>query len=341
MHPRLTSLSKGSGCGCKIAPAVLDKILSASGNPGESPNLLVGYGSRDDAAVYLLNEKEAIISTTDFFTPMVDDPYHFGKIAAANAISDVYAMGGTPLMALSILGWPINVLPEEMAAQVIAGAREICAQAGIPIAGGHSIDLPEPFFGLAVTGRIHPKNIKRNDSAQIGDLIYLTKPLGTGIISAAIKRDQASAQDIDLAVQTMETLNQAGAYWGQFDWIHAMTDITGFGLLGHLKECCGTRLGAILELKAIPILEASRKYASQFIFPDNTWRNWQAVADIVKMEDDSQMPFLADPQTNGGLLIAVDADYQMEFEKRFSEQQKGMDIAPIGRYTEIPGINIL
>jgi selenide,water dikinase len=341
MHPRLTTMSKGSGCGCKIAPATLDKILSESGTAGNFPDLMVGYTSRDDAAIYLLNDQEAIISTTDFFTPMVDDPVAFGRIAAANSISDVYAMGGTPVMALSILGWPVNTLPEEMAAEVIKGAREVCHQAGIPIAGGHSIDIPEPVFGLAVTGKIHPEHIKRNDTAQVGDLIYLTKPLGTGIISAALKRDQASSEDVQSAIKVMETLNNSGSLWARYEWIHAMTDVTGFGLLGHLKECCSNGLGAELYMADIPVLDAARKYAKAFIFPDNTWRNWQAYNDFVLMDDESQMPLLADPQTNGGLLISVDPAFQMDFEQKYSALYPGQTILPIGRFSADNKIRVL
>jgi selenide,water dikinase len=339
-YPRLTTLSKGSGCGCKLAPAVLEKILASPAPSSEFPDLLVGFASRDDAAVFRISDTESLISTTDFFTPMVDDPISFGRIAAANALSDVYAMGGTPLLALSVLGWPIDVLPAEMAAAVLAGAREVCALAGIPLAGGHSIESKEPFFGLAVTGRVLTKQLKKNDSAQIGDWIYLTKPLGTGIAAAALKRGLATETDIAPAIQQMETLNLSGAYWSQFEWIHALTDITGFGLLGHLKECCGMDKGAEVWFGNIPILDIARKYAADFVFPDNTWRNWQSLEAEVSLQDGTHMPFLADPQTNGGLLIAVDPEHKTEFEQLWKEVFSGIEVSPIGRFTSEKGIKV-
>lgn len=339
--PRLTTLSKGSGCGCKLAPGVLDSILNAGLPPPVFPDLLVGFSTRDDAAVFKWNETESLISTTDFFTPMVDNPVSFGRIAAANALSDVYAMGGTPLMALSVLGWPIEILPPEMAASVLAGAKEVCALAGIPLAGGHSIESKEPFFGLAVSGRVLTEQLKRNDTALAGDWIYLTKPLGTGITAAAFKRGLASEADIAPAVLQMEGLNSAGAYWSQFPWIHAMTDITGFGLLGHLRECCGTDKGAELWFGSIPILDSARKFAAAFVFPDNTWRNWNALEAFVTLADDTWMPFLADPQTNGGLLIAVADSHKETFEQLWQELYNGQQALAIGRFTLEKGIRVM
>jgi selenide,water dikinase len=229
---KLTQFSHGAGCGCKIAPAVLDKILHTSLPKANFPKLLVGNESKDDAAVYELNDGSCIISTTDFFMPIVDDAFTFGSIASVNAISDVYAMGGKPTMALAILGWPISKLPEELAQKVLDGSRDVCAKAGIPLAGGHSIDSPEPIFGLAVTGTVEKKNLKKNNSAQAGDVVYLTKPIGVGIITTAQKRGLAEADDLAEAVRVMTELNILGADFGKLDYVNAMTDITGFGLLG-------------------------------------------------------------------------------------------------------------
>lgn len=339
-YPRLTSLSKGSGCGCKIAPAVLEAILASTQPETRFESLLVGLETRDDAAVYQLNEQQALISTTDFFTPVVDDPLSFGKIAAANALSDVYAMGGRPLMALSVLDWPVDTLPAEMASEVLQGARQICARAGIPLAGGHSINAPEPFFGLAVTGMVNPLQLKQNSTAQAGDLIYLTKPLGIGIASAAFKRGLSTIAEFQEAVTLMETLNDSGFLWAQYPWIHAMTDITGFGLLGHLKECCGQALGAEIWFSSVPILPSARKYGAGFVFPDNTWRNWNAVESFVTLEEGEAMGYLADPQTNGGLLLAVHPGHQEEFEELYRKVFPDMNPVAIGRFTEDSGIRV-
>lgn len=339
-YPRLTSLSKGSGCGCKIAPAVLEAILANPQSVSRFDALLVGLETRDDAAVFKLNDQQALLSTTDFFTPVVDDPVSFGKIAAANALSDVYAMGGRPLMALSVLGWPVDTLPAEMASDVLQGAREICARAGIPLAGGHSINAPEPFFGLAVTGVVHPEQVKQNSTAQAGDLIYLTKPLGIGIAAAAFKRGLSNSSEFQEAVIQMESLNDSGCLWAQYPWIHAMTDITGFGLLGHLKECCGTELGAEIWFSAVPILETARRHGAGFVFPDNTWRNWNAVESFVTLEEGEAMGYLADPQTNGGLLLAVHPGHQEEFEALYQKAFPQMHPVAIGRFTTETGIRV-
>lgn len=339
-YPRLTALSKGSGCGCKIAPAVLEAILANPQSESRFDALLVGLETRDDAAVFKLNDQQALISTTDFFTPVVDDPVSFGKIAAANALSDVYAMGGRPLIALSVLGWPVDSLPAEMASEVLRGAREICARAGIPLAGGHSINAPEPFFGLAVTGMVHPEQLKQNSTAQAGDLIYLTKPLGIGIAAAAFKRGLSTTEEFQEAVIQMETLNDSGFLWAQYPWIHAMTDITGFGLLGHLKECCGTELGAEIWFSAVPILETARRHGAGFVFPDNTWRNWNAVESFVALEEGEAMGYLADPQTNGGLLLAVHPGHQEEFEALYQKTFPDMKPVAIGRFTAETGIRV-
>src|SRR5690554_7494315 len=233
---RLTTLSHGGGCGCKIAPAVLSQMLAELPLPNRFPDLLVGTDSSDDAAVYRLNDQQAIVATTDFFMPVVDDPHDFGRIAAANAISDVYAMGGKPVMAIAILGWPVNELAPEIAAKVIDGGRAVCAEAGIALAGGHSIDSPEPIFGLAVTGQVAVDRIIRNDTAKAGDLLYLTKPLGVGILTSASKKGKVTPEDLAVAVQNMSTLNKVGEVFAQIDGVNAMTDVTGFGLAGHLLE---------------------------------------------------------------------------------------------------------
>ncbi|MBX2900236.1 MAG: selenide, water dikinase SelD [Cyclobacteriaceae bacterium] len=312
---RLTQFSHGAGCGCKIAPAVLDKILASDFTPAGFPNLLVGNESKDDAAVYELNNGTCLISTTDFFMPIVDDAFTFGKIAAANAISDVYAMGGNPMMALAILGWPVDKLPTELAQRVLDGAREICGQANIPLAGGHSIDSPEPIFGLAVNGSVQKENLKRNNTAQPGDLLYLTKPLGVGIITTAQKRGLAEGDDIHEAIRIMTELNVLGAEFGKLKYVHALTDVTGFGLLGHLIEVCeGSRLSAQLNYSEIPLLSNLKAYVAKFIYPDNTMRNWQGYEPKVKGIGSESLLTLCDPQTSGGLLVCVDSRYQQEFE---------------------------
>lgn len=255
MTLRLTQYSHGAGCGCKIAPQVLTEILQSRLERIDAPGLLVGYDSRDDAAVLDLGDGTAIISTTDFFMPIVDDPTTFGRIAATNAISDVYAMGGQPLMAIAILGWPVNVLPASVAAQVLDGGRMACHDAGIPLAGGHSIDAPEPIFGLAVTGRVSIQNLRRNDTARPGDLLYLTKALGIGILTTALKRGLIDESGVKPAVDTMCQMNRAGQALAAIAGVHAMTDVTGFGLAGHLLEMC-TPAGLVAELDAasLPLL---------------------------------------------------------------------------------------
>ncbi len=313
---RLTAFSHGSGCGCKIAPAVLEEILKDH-SPRESfSQLLVGNESKDDAAILDIGTEECLISTTDFFMPIVDDPFDFGRIAAANAISDVYAMGGRPVLALAILGIPINKLPVSVAREIIAGAKAICKEAGIPLAGGHSIDSPEPIFGLAVNGLVKKKNIRRNNTAQAGDLLYLTKPLGLGIMASALKKGLIRAEDLKNAVEVMTQLNSIGSVLAEYDEIHAMTDVTGFGLLGHLIEMCeGSNVSAEINFKDVPLLDGLDFYTGQFIIPDNIYRNWNAFEKKVQgISGPAFMP-LCDPQTSGGLLIAVDPVFQMEMNK--------------------------
>jgi len=326
---KLTQYSHGAGCGCKIAPAVLDKILHSEFKSINFPNLLVGNESKDDAAVFELDNGICIISTTDFFMPIVDDAFTFGSIASVNAISDIYAMGGKPMMALAILGWPVEKLSTELAQRVLDGSREICAIAGIPLAGGHSIDSPEPIFGLAVTGTVEKKNLKRNNTAKAGDILYLTKPLGVGIISTAQKRGLAEADDVTEAVRVMTELNVIGSEFGKLSYVNAMTDVTGFGLLGHLIEICeGSGVSAELDYQQIPLVQNLQSYLSKFIYPDNTMRNWQSYEQKVKGIGGESLLTLCDPQTSGGLLVCVDKNNQREFESNF--KAPGI-LKPIGK----------
>ncbi|WP_081591374.1 selenide, water dikinase SelD, partial [Pseudomonas avellanae] len=279
---RLTQYSHGAGCGCKISPRVLDVILAGSGAQNLDPKLWVGNTSRDDAAVYALDDERGVVSTTDFFMPIVDDPFDFGRIAATNAISDIYAMGGDPLMAIAILGWPVNVLPPEVAREVIRGGRAVCDAAGIPLAGGHSIDAPEPIFGLAVTGVVQKKHMKRNDTAQAGCVLYLTKPLGIGILTTAEKKAKLRAEDIGLARDWMCTLNTPGSRFGKLAGVAAMTDVTGFGLLGHLVEMAdGAGLTARLDYAAVPRLPGVEHYIAEGCVPGGTLRNFESYGDKI------------------------------------------------------------
>jgi selenide,water dikinase len=307
---KLTQFAHGAGCGCKIAPQVLETILQSK-EQAVFAQLLVGNSSRDDAAVYDLGNGTALISTTDFFMPVVDDAFAFGQIASANAISDVYAMGGKPIMAIAILGWPIDKLPAELAQQVLEGSRSICAAAGIPLAGGHSVDSAEPFFGLAVNGLVDIAHLKKNNTAKEGDVLIMTKPLGVGILTTAQKRGVLQAEDEALMLQQLTALNTVGEALGKIAGVHAMTDITGFGLMGHLLEMAeGSGLGATVHYDQVPIIAAAKDYLAQRIVPDATYRNWNSYSSKVAfgtgvnvMEAFSILP---DPQTNGGLLIAVD-----------------------------------
>jgi selenide,water dikinase len=315
MTIKLTQYSHGAGCGCKISPKDLDKILTSDFKSVVDKNLLVGNDSRDDAAVYDLGNGTAVVSTTDFFMPIVDDANTFGRIAATNAISDIYAMGGKPLMAIAILGWPLDKLPAEVAGQVIDGARAACADAGIQLAGGHSIDSPEPIFGLAVTGLVDVDKIKKNNSAKAGDLLYLTKPLGIGILSTAQKRAKLSEKDKDIASDLMCQMNTFGQVASQEEYIHAMTDVTGFGLLGHLLEMCqGSNLGAKISTDRIPIIPQALVYLEQGCIPGGTLRNWDSYGEHYPDMPDKLKNILCDPQTSGGLLMAVDAAHKQEFE---------------------------
>lgn len=333
---KLTQYSHGSGCGCKIAPADLEEILGCvSASNLSFPSLLIGNDTRDDAAVWDNGQGKVIISTTDFFTPIVDDPTNFGKIAAANAINDIYAMGGKPLMAIAVLGWPIGKLPTDIAGQVVEGGRLICEEAGIPLAGGHSIDSPEPFFGLAVTGEALVDQVKYNDRAQKGDVLFLTKPIGTGIISTAQKRGVAAPEHTQLITQQMMELNKIGAIFGALDYVHAMTDVTGFGLLGHLIEMCeGSQLSAQITFDKVPLIsiEALDEYLGKFIFPDNTFRNFKGYGAKVSTLTGKQLQILCDPQTSGGLLVAVAPADVTNF--LTITEKEGFDLQAIGTLVE-------
>jgi selenide,water dikinase len=306
--PRLTSLSHGGGCGCKIAPGVLADLLARSPSAGAFSQLLVGTETSDDAAVYRLNDEQAVIATTDFFMPIVDDPFDFGRIAATNALSDVYAMGGTPIFALAILGMPIKVLPPDVIREILRGGERVCAEANIPIAGGHSIDSVEPIYGLAAIGVVHPRNVKRNSTANAGDVLVLGKPLGVGILSAALKKGQLTDADYRAMITTTTLLNRAGADLAQLPGVHAMTDVTGFGLLGHLLEMCrGSKLGARLSVAGIPLLDNVLALAEAGIITGASDRNWGSYGDHVRFAPDlakAVRPLLCDPQTSGGLLVS-------------------------------------
>lgn len=322
---KLTQYSHGAGCGCKISPAILDKILHSPVAVQADPRLLVGNDKRDDAAVLDLGNGTALISTTDFFMPIVDDAYDFGRIASANAISDVYAMGGKPVMAIAILGWPIDKLPPEVAQRVLEGARAVCADAGIMLAGGHSIDCPEPVFGLAVSGMVNIGQLKQNSTATEGCRLYLTKPLGVGILSTAQKRGLLLEEDAAIALNSMVTLNKLGEVFGQMDAVKAMTDVTGFGLLGHLAEMCeGSGLSAEIHFDQIPLIKSLPYYLAQRCFPGGMQRNWNSYGHKVNPLTDEQKYILADPQTSGGLLVAVSPDNARLFEKELARSGYGL-----------------
>lgn len=329
--PRLTQYSHGAGCGCKISPKTLDTILAAAGSQLPDSRLWVGNNSRDDAAVFEINAEQGVVSTTDFFMPIVDDAYDFGRIAATNAISDVYAMGATPLMAIAILGWPIDKLPAEVAGEVIRGARNVCDAANIALAGGHSIDAPEPIFGLAVTGLIQKEHLKRNNTAQLGDKLYLTKPLGIGLLTTAEKQNKLKAEDIGVACELMCTLNKIGADFAKIVGVSAMTDVTGFGLLGHLVEMAdGSGLTAKLKYSAIPHLDSTDYYLAEGCIPGGTERNFDSYGHRIAPLPLLQRQLLCDPQTSGGLLIAVTPTAEKEFLALASSQ--GLNLQPIGEF---------
>jgi len=329
---KLTQYSHGAGCGCKIAPAVLENILKSNINSISTKNLLVGNNTKDDAAVYDIGNGKALISTVDFFMPIVDDAFDFGKIAAANAISDVYAMGGKPILATAILGWPVDKLPIELAQKVLDGAKTICNEAGIPLAGGHSIDTLEPMFGLSVNGLIDIKNLKQNSTAKNGDLIYITKKIGVGILATALKRDVLKEEHKEILISQLTQLNKIGESFGDLPYVTAMTDITGFGLLGHLIEMAeGAGLSAELNYSDVSVIDGLQEYISKTIVPDNAYRNWNSFEKKVSGIGAESFFTLCDPQTNGGLIVTVSAEHQKEFEQ-FLLEHKLTDFAkPIGK----------
>jgi len=328
---RLTQYSRGAGCGCKSAPGMLEKILSLRGTAEPGLQLLVGNNSRDDAAVFDLGNGRAIISTTDFFMPIVDDPFEFGQIASVNAISDIYAMGGEPLMAVAVLGWPLDKLPAEVAARVLEGGRAACARAGIPLAGGHSIDSPEPMFGLAVTGQVSIENLKRNDRAVPGCKLFLTKPLGVGLVATAQKRGVSDQADFKRAVKQMATLNNLGTSLGSLTGVKAMTDVSGFGLLGHLTEMCeGSGVSASLDSMRVPHLKNIDGYIDDGCTSGGTDRNFDSYGQKISALTKRQKALLCDPQTSGGLLVAVAPDGLTAFE----EASAGLGLESFGQIIE-------
>jgi len=336
---KLTQYSHGAGCGCKISPKILDEILLSSFSMPDNDRLIVGNHSKDDAAVYDLQNGKALISTTDFFMPIVDDPYNFGRIASANAISDVYAMGGDPIMAIAILGWPINLLSPLVARRVIEGSKSICLEAGIPLAGGHSIDSPEPIFGLAVNGLVDIKNLKQNNTARNGDLLFLTKKIGVGILTTAEKKDLLKDGDKTLAAEQMMQLNRIGAIMGKITGVNAMTDVTGFGLLGHLIEMAeGSGMSANINFAAVPLIsDRLVEYVEMGSVPGGTIRNWDSYGHKVHFQEGQhkqlQKNILADPQTSGGLLIAVAKEAAEEVIEKLKENGLSDRTIPIGKIT--------
>ena len=323
MSVKLTQFSKASGCGCKIAPAVLEEILSGCKQEIAFKNLLVGNETKDDAAVYELEDGNCIISTTDFFTPIVDNAFDFGKISACNAISDVYAMGGKPLMAVAILGWPVDKIPADIAQQVIKGAQEICNKAGIPLAGGHSVDTQEPLFGLAVTGIAKKEHIKKNNTVKENDILYITKPLGIGVLSTALKRGLLNDAHYQLLLEQTTSLNSVGEKLGALPYVNAITDITGFGFAGHLLEMLAdSNLSASIKKECLPIMEAAKEYAKQFVFPDNTTRNYNAQSKHIAGMTDLDFIFYCDPQTSGGLLFSVSPSNENDMDELLKSKKQ-------------------
>ena len=332
---KLTEYSHGAGCGCKISPQILDSILKTSLNITPNPALLVGNSAKDDAAAYDLGNGTSVLSTTDFFMPIVDDPFTFGQIAATNAISDIYAMGGKPLMAIAIFGWPIDKLPAEVGQQVIEGGRATCGAAGIPLAGGHSIDAPEPIFGLAVTGIVDNQHLKKNASAQAECELFLTKPVGIGILTTAQKQKKISADHLDMAIQAMTTLNKPGSDFAKLPGVTALTDVTGFGVLGHLIEICeGSDIKAQIEFDKVPILPNVLDYLAQGCTPGGTTRNFASYGHKVSAQNgaplsETQKMVLCDPQTSGGLLAAVKPEAVAEFKAIAAKH--GLALEAIGK----------
>ncbi|WP_237386440.1 selenide, water dikinase SelD [Xenorhabdus sp. Sc-CR9] len=329
---RLTQYSHGAGCGCKISPKVLETILHSEQAKFFDPNLLVGNETRDDAAVYDIGNGTGIISTTDFFMPIVDDPFDFGRIAATNAISDIYAMGGKPIMAIAILGWPIAKLSPEIAQKVIEGGRAVCKEAGISLAGGHSIDAPEPIFGLAVTGIIDIERVKRNNQAKAGSLLFLTKPLGVGVLTTAEKKGLLESEHQGIAKEIMCQLNKSGTDFARIDGVTAMTDVTGFGLLGHLSEvCAGSGVQATVRFSQIPRLPDVDIYIEKGCVPGGTGRNFDSYGHLIGKMTARQRHLLCDPQTSGGLLLAILPEAVEEAEA--IARSHNIDLVAIGELT--------
>ena len=331
---KLTSFSHGGGCGCKIAPGVLAEILQKSSGFPVPKELMVGIETADDAAVYKLNDEQALIATTDFFMPIVDDPFDFGRIAATNAISDVYAMGGTPIMALALVGMPVNKLPLETIGQIIRGGESVCSEAGIPIAGGHTIDSVEPIYGLVVMGLVHPSKVKRNADARAGDVLVLGKPLGVGVLSAALKKDKLGADGYAAMIANTTKLNKPGRLLAEMAGVHALTDVTGFGLLGHLLELArGAKLAAQLDMAKVPLLPGVLQLAHDGYFTGASGRNWDAYGKDVDLDaaiSPAQQALLTDPQTSGGLLVSCDPSAVDEVLALFQREGFG-EAAVIGR----------
>jgi selenide,water dikinase len=326
---RLTEYSHGAGCGCKISPSMLSDILSSGLTLEKDARLLVGNDTRDDAAVYDLGDGRGVISTTDFFMPIVDDPFDFGRIAVTNAISDIYAMGGRPLMAIAVLGWPTDKLPAETASLVVDGGRQACADVGIHLAGGHSIDSPEPIFGAAVTGEVELTNLKRNDAARPGDLLFLTKPLGIGVLTTAEKKRALREEHVGVARDWMCVPNRIGAMLGGLEAVNAMTDVTGFGLAGHLLEICdGSKVGARLEIDKVPTIDGVARYIDEGCVPGGTERNFASYGEHIQTLSEATRALLCDPQTSGGLLVTVNPSTLEDFQQCM--RQAGLHLDCIG-----------
>ncbi len=321
---RLTDFSHGGGCGCKIAPAVLSELLAATPIRGLPKELLVGTETADDAAVYKLNDTQALVATTDFFTPIVDDPYDFGRIAATNAISDIYAMGARPIFALALVGMPLDKLPLEVIGRILAGGESVCAEAGIPIAGGHSIDVLEPIYGLVALGIVHPEKIKKNSTAKPGDVLVLGKPLGVGILSAALKKGQLSDAGYAAMIESTTKLNTPGIALAEMPEVHALTDVTGFGLAGHLLEICrGSKLSAEVDFSSIPILDEALSWVKQGVATGASDRNWKGYGQDVSLPAGApewQRKLITDPQTSGGLLVACAPEAERAVLAEFAKQ---------------------
>ena len=321
---RLTQFSHGGGCGCKIAPAVLSELLAATPIRGLPKELLVGTETADDAAVYKLNDTQALVATTDFFTPIVDDPYDFGRIAATNAISDIYAMGAKPIFALAVVGMPLEKIPLDVIGRILAGGESVCAEAGIPIAGGHSIDVLEPIYGLVALGLVHPDKVKRNSSAKPGDVLILGKPLGVGILSAALKKGQLSDAGYKAMIAATTKLNTPGAALAEMADVHALTDVTGFGLAGHLLEICrGSKLSGEVSLEALPVIPEAIEWLKQGVATGASDRNWKGYGKDVVLPagaPDWQKKLVTDPQTSGGLLVACAPRAEAEVLAAFEQQ---------------------